>query len=130
MESKDLSKLPKWVQRLVDSHKRDARDARALHMTDDIEPDLMPPEYGEPMSKGWVPIYVGRMQRTTEQIKQMCSGVNSHGTGWKEAKGQGPLKMYSTRLKAMKALRRAIERQAADELAEVDETIKALEQQC
>jgi hypothetical protein len=96
----------------------------SLHVTETAPgPDLPPPQFGsQEMTKGW-DMYPGSL------VKVGCSTAYSHGSGQTDkANSQNPRALYSTRLRALRALRNTVEREVAARLSRIDaEIAKELE---
>lgn len=95
--------------------------ARALNWREPVLPDVDIPKAG------------GRTQGFTYNthsatIMYAISSSVSHATGWSEfpakTSSQRPLSMYSTKLRALKALRHAVEKECAEKLANIDVQIQ------
>lgn len=103
--------------------------ARALRWSDQPVPDydVLPPEYGsrENLSRGWVPSHYFERYGSSNYASKGCSSSVDHGSGWEKTTTQGPRKMYSTRLLALRRTRANAERQFAKVLAEIDAEILA-----
>lgn len=92
----------------------------ALRWTEPIAPDVPIPE-GQKLSTGWVTGY--------NRVDVACSSSIFHSYGRTDKTTcQSPCKLFSTKLRALKALRYEMERRFAGELARVDRQI-ALEPQ-
>ena len=93
------------------------RERAALCWTDDsdIAPDVPPPKGWRELSTGWVfNVYLRR-------VDVACSGPASHAVGrTDQTTSQRPMHLYSTRERALRALRVALEREFAKELAKID----------
>ena len=104
---------------------RERRIFNALHWTVPVEPDVPIPERGE--TKGF--LYVNgstpgiryARSRSTSHIESYDERyLQAHAATWT----QGGKRLYSTKLRALQALRRELEREAAARLAAVDEQIE------
>jgi hypothetical protein len=104
------------------------RLARAFNWTTKPEPDVEPPaDYSQKPSVGWT--YNAHAQR----IEQAWSKSSTHGNGSPPLKNdfgsgyQGSLRLYSTKLLALRACRADMELKFAEELAKIDKQIEAEE---
>lgn len=104
---------------------------RALTAADTQAPerDLPAPKWGEPSTSGW-DYNVYRMGRSSLSgaVYPAWSGTTSHGEGEKRHQGvsgsQNSIDLYSTREKALRALRAAVVAEYAGKLAIIDAEIK------
>ncbi len=106
---------------------------RALHWTPPVERDVPPPKSGGKASEGWdviigsLSVYSYSYGTLRDTLKRAWSCSDSHGDY--NAKGvigssrKGSKELFSTKRKAMLALRYQIALQAAKQLAEIDEMI-------
>ncbi len=95
-----------------------ARVLGALRWTTPVERDVPPPQWGAPNSTGYI------FNAYTSSVDVACSGHVSHGVGSAtQLRSQGALHLFSTKLLALKALRCAVESQAARTLAAIDTRI-------
>lgn len=103
--------------------KLDAVINRALRWTDPVNPDLMPPNWGEPDIRGYV------YNTYNMRIEPAWSDSAYHSIGSHERKkhiaSQGARPLYSTRFLALRALRSAKEIEIAKQLADIDMLIAA-----
>lgn len=92
----------------------------ALYRTQDIKPDVAPPANGSgEISVGW------HYNAYKIHVDQGCSSSYSHSIrSIKETDSQRPRWFFSTRLLALRAMRREIELKAARELRRVDQMIE------
>lgn len=106
------------AERLADAE-RAARTNRALRWSDyETAPDLPIPEEGH--TQGW------DYNAWTYTVTPAWSESTAHGNGEHSAVRYGPQNgraLYSTRRRALCALRRAMEENFATRLAEIDEAI-------
>lgn len=104
---------------------RQLREAQALRFTEDVPPDLPPPENSSMLNKGWLfNSYGGSV------VTKACSSSIYHS--WDrddEARSQGARALFSTELRATRALRRAKELEFAAVLAKLDQRITELKAQ-
>ena len=101
-----------------------ALTAAALRTTSDVAPDVPPPSASENrLSKGWA--VVGE-RSDYGRVEPACSSNLYHVIGQQgKTTSQNARHLYSTKMLALKALRRAIERDCADRLRRVDRMIEA-----
>lgn len=100
-----------------------AKTLAALRWTEPVAPDLPVPKSFEKTS-GW------HFNDYNKSVMQMWSESVSHGHGTERDRTisgrQGGKALYSTELLALKALRHAVEREAAAALLKIDDTIAAI----
>lgn len=101
-----------------------ALTAAALRTTTDVAADVPPPsDSRDGLTKGWLPI---AERSDYPRVEPACSSSVYHGRGQQnETTSQGARSLYSTKLLALKALRRAVEKHCADRLRAVDRMIEA-----
>ena len=103
-----------------------AKTLAALRWTDPVEKDVHPPASFDKYLNGWIYNEYGGlvMQAWTSSV---CHGKGCHSEGGKRptSASQNSIRMYSTRLLAMKALRHAIELECAKKLMQIDLAIDA-----
>ena len=94
--------------------------AQALRWTAPVEADVPPPARGEGGLK------TGYMYNVySAAVFVACSSSNGHGVGsWTSTTTQGARALYSTRERALRALRAELERECAKRLAAVDRAIE------
>ena len=104
----------------------------ALRWTASVLPDVPPPRAGaefKSFSSGWT------FNTHAMWVKPAWSSSISHGIGasrpepQRYAGSQGPTHLYSTKLRALRAMRHAVERDAALQLRKIDALIEAEEAQ-
>ncbi len=97
----------------------------ALRATSEVKPDVPIPESWSELVKGWKPIAAAS---TSARVEQSCSTGGYHAIGsWKDTRSQQPIKQYSTKLLALKALRWEVEQDCAHRLRVIDRQIEAEE---
>ena len=112
-----LDRLPKWAQEYIQDVRNDAAIKAALRWTEMVAFDVLPPAEG--VAKGWgcnVSLSYGRVEKA-------YSKSWSNGSGWDENRGignQGKRSLFSTKLKALMAMRHGMELECAKVLAAVD----------
>lgn len=93
----------------------------ALRWSDDsdIEPDVPPPTASFDLTTGWT------FNAYSRRVMVACSSSFAHGIGrTDQTNSQRPLSLYSTRGRALRALRVALEKEFAVELAKIDAEIE------
>ena len=98
----------------------------ALRWSDDTDllPDVPPPSimYPPELTTGWV------FNTYTRTVEVACSSAISHTVGQTDrVRSQGPRSLYSTRIRALLALRSALEHEFAAALAKIDALIEQQE---
>ena len=96
------------------------RISEALHWTDasDIAPDVPPPEGWDELTTGWT------FNAYSRRVEIACSSYGLHAVGRTDkATSQKPIALYSTKARALRALRCALEQEFATELAKIDEEL-------
>lgn len=97
--------------------------AMALRFTDaDEEPDIPIPAPGDKPTSGW------QFNRYSRVVGPAWSASSFHGDGPAKASHmatQGGIPLYSTKLRALRALRRNLERLCAEQLRAIDIQIEA-----
>jgi len=95
--------------------------AQALRWTAPHAPDVPPPANGEAgLTTGYA------YNSFAAPVVVACSSSNGHGVGsWTSTTTQGARALYSTRERALRALRAELERECAKRLAAVDSAIEA-----
>ena len=92
----------------------------ALRFTCPVEPDIDIPKVGGLVS-GFT--FNSHSKRVTES----CSSIHSHSTCNDETRSKGPIRQYSTKLLAYKAMRYEVEVRCAKQLLFIDSVILQLE---
>jgi hypothetical protein len=100
----------------------------ALRSTSPVEADVPPPErWGEALTKGFLPVAAGS---NDGRVVVACSSSSSRGIGRDDAvTSQKAVYLYSTRLRALKALRWEAEQVFAQRLRKIDQMIELEEAQ-
>lgn len=99
--------------------------AKAFRFTEPVEPDLMPPESykDEDAVRGW-----GFNSHDEGRVYKAMTTSQSNTQDWTREDRlswrQGAIRLYSTKLLALRALRNALEGIYARKLAEVDRRIE------
>jgi len=88
----------------------------ALHFTNIIELDVeIPKPFANELSKGFM------MNEYSYRVTKACSSSIGHSTsGDEKTTSQKGIKLYSTKMLALKAMRNAIELKCAKELRNID----------
>lgn len=93
----------------------------ALRATAGAKPDVMPPEAFSGVSVGFT--FAGALG--SPRVEKAWSTSVSHGTGEPRSHGsQNPRRLYSTKLLALQALRRAVELECCKSLRRIDVMIE------
>lgn len=114
-----MPKLSKKKQADLAQQEQEARIRAALHWTETAEgPDVMPPLPSDPLATGYVfNAYVLR-------VDVACTSSAFHAIGRIDRiELQRPMRLYSSRLRALLALRNVVERECAERLAKIDQLI-------
>lgn len=115
--------MTKKEQQEVQDLKRRLSVLAALRWTDEVLEDVPIPQYNEPLSVGYLTGFAGSDRPSVDVA---CSSSISHARGRTDkTTSQQPLRLYSTRLLALKALRHEMELYFAEKLASVDIQIAA-----
>lgn len=98
--------------------------AKALRFTEQVERDLHPPQ-DEKIVNGWnYNDYIGDFFYSP-RVEKACTASNMHGNGkWNHTNARRAQFLFSTRLKALRALRCAVEQKVASILAKIDAEIE------
>ena len=97
--------------------------AAALRSTSEVLPDVPMPSYGEPLAVGFWPVDT---RGYDPRIEPACSSSVYHAVGRSDATdSQGPKRLFSSKLLALKALRFLVERQCATSLRRIDKMIQS-----
>ena len=98
-----------------------ALTAAALRTTADVSADVPPPK-SNGLAKGWLPV---AERSNFPRVEPACSSSFYHGKGQQDkTNSQGARSLYSTKILALKALRRAVEKDCAERLRKVDRMIE------
>lgn len=121
----DISKLPKWAQAEFEKLQKERDLLAAFHRTRPVEPDVGIPKTG--FVRGFT------YNAHTRKVYHSISTMNYHSFNelaygqCAETTSQGPIRQYSSKLLAARALRWAVEQDCAVRLAEVDRLIQEFE---
>jgi hypothetical protein len=100
----------------------DLKTKFALRWTEPVAPDIEPPDSlgKNNLRKGFLfNAYSGR-------VEPACTDSLYHSFGCDdEARSQGSQRLYSTRFRALKAMRHEVEKECAKKLREIDRKIEA-----
>lgn len=111
--------MTKKEQAEMESLREQLRIAKSFRFTEKVEPDVIPPTYGQTLTRGWT------FNDYTGEVVKGCSSSVHHGYEQDEkTTEQGPLWLYSSKALALKAARNCIERKFAKELANIDALIE------
>ncbi len=117
----DAGRTSKKAERVIEATRGAMHIVRALRWTDaETKPDLDKPDgYGTTIH-GW------EFNAYAQKVRRMWSQGSRHGDGDDPRKGgsQRGIALYSTKLRALRALRRAVEVDCARKLAAIDEQIR------
>ena len=87
----------------------------SLRLTEPVFPDIEIPEYGKPNTKGFM------MNSYSMSVNKACSSASGHNTSSDVAiSSQAGIKLFSTKLLALKAMRYEVEMRCAKELHKID----------
>lgn len=112
--------MNKTEQAMVADLRRQLREAKAMRFTEPVPTDVAIPQAG--LAKGWM--FNDYIQNP--RVDVACTSWTSHSFGNdQETKSKRPMRLYSTRLLALRALRHAMEKQCAGLLAGIDEQIES-----
>lgn len=120
----DAGRTSKKATRVIEATRGAMHIVRALRWTDaECEPDMKKPNrYGPTTIHGW------GYNDYTQKVLRMWSRSERHGQGDDPSPFGGGSKggrdLYSTKLRALRALRRAVEIDCARKLAAIDEQIR------
>ena len=111
--------MNKREQAEMESLKQQLREAKALRFTEDVEPDLMPPDAWGELVKGW------RFNKHNSAVSRGCTSSCLHGfCGDEVLNTRGAIRLYSTKLLCLRGLRHAKELDYAKSLAAIDKLIE------
>lgn len=97
----------------------------ALRRTAEVKPDVPPPGYGSGLSVLTRGFAVVGERSDYPRIDEGCSSSIFHSVrSTTKTDTQGPISLYSTRLKALRALRYRVELQCAQRLRKIDKMIE------
>ena len=109
----------------VDAEREALLTRLALRFTEPVLPDVPRPDSGQKRTKGF--LYRGSLSSVSNvEATPACSSSVFHSSRSNtETDSQGGRALYSTRLRALKALRNELEIQAANRLRYLDTIIEA-----
>lgn len=100
----------------------DLKTRVALRWTEAVQTDVDPPERSGELAKGF--LYCGEYS-DHPRVEVACSSAVHHALGYNDkTTSQGPRELYSTRLRALRALRFAVEKRCALALRHIDYLIE------
>jgi hypothetical protein len=109
--------MNKKEQAIVDAAIKRLRIIAALRWSDDVLPDVPIPT-DSTLSVGWLPCF--------NRVEVACSSAVFHALGRTDkTNSQQPRKLYSTKLRALRALRYETAMRCAEELERIDTQIEA-----
>lgn len=116
--------ISKKEQAAIDAKIEALETMLALRFTQDYSPDIPPPT-DKGMTKGYIPMS-GSGRAYEKGVSSAVSHARTYSNDdWpKETSSQRPIKMYSTPLLALKALRRRVELEHAKDLHRIDKMIE------
>ena len=125
-----ILKLPKWAQvhiaSLVSELSHTQQLLRATQTSENVEPDVNPPESSCELSRGYIALFKTLSPRPT--VDPACSSCVGHGIGsHTRINSQGARCLYSSPALALKALRYEVEQEYLNRLAAIDKAISAAE---
>ena len=109
--------MNKKEQAAMDDLRRELLLVKAWRLTPPVERDLPPPPVfcaSVKLTKGWD--YNVHQPR----VFKACSSSTYHGYGWEKTTSQRSMSLYSTREKAIAAMRHEAEQSALKRLADID----------
>lgn len=124
--------MTKREQAEMDALRKEVRIARALRFSEPVEPDVPIPSGFSELSTGFYVWANGpdRVHHRSVAVDVACSSSSGHAFGsTAKTNSQGPRRLYSSRLLALKAGRADLARQCAESLAWVDEQIEKEEKE-
>ena len=96
----------------------------ALRFTEPVEKDLFPDEDYKIIVNGY------SYNSYSQRVEKSCSTKMNHSlSGWDKTTSQNGIKQYSTKIKALKAMRHEMEINFAKALYKIDKLIEAESQQ-
>lgn len=107
----------------VDELIKRANTLAALRWSEEVKPDVPQPDSYRVETHGWD--YLACTYYGSDRVEQAWSTSCSHGTGNSMSCGsQGGIKLFSTELLALRALRHAVEKECAARLYRIDRMIE------
>jgi hypothetical protein len=104
----------------LDELENQLRIAKAFRFTDEVRPDVMPPARSNDLAKGFL------FNDYTREVAVACTSSVYHAYGQDDrTTTQRARCLYSTRLRALRALRHSVEKIVSEQLAEIDREIEA-----
>ena len=127
-EQAQVDAMKAELQLLASFHRTEPAELQLLasfHRTEPVERDVpRPAPSSDCMSTGWdFNFYAMRVYKA-------CSRSNSHGEGWERISSQGGRDLFSSKMRALKAMRYALERDCMTRLALIDRAIEQEEKEC
>ena len=121
----DRGKLPKWAREEMERLERERDLAAAFVRTPEVKTDVAVPKDGT--VSGFT------FNAHAMDVRHSISSARAHGDTWlsygpcETTTTQQPIRQYSTKLRAARALRCAVERECAERLRRVDALIREFE---
>jgi hypothetical protein len=111
------------LQNELQKEKDNVRVAKALRWTHPITTDVAPPTRSMELTTGY--LYSSYSGIGGDSVTIACSGVTGHARGRVDkTTTQNARHLYSTKLRALQALRHEVEQQCAARLAAIDKQIE------
>lgn len=113
--------MNKQEQKAFEDLEQELRLAKALRFTEPVSKDVAPPPYrsADLLRKGFL------FNAYSPRVEPACTSSGSHSFGRDDVTTtQQPVSLYSTRLRALRALRNAVEIECAKKLATIDKWIE------
>ena len=123
-----INKLPKWAREEIEALRQKVKGLEALTATEEpVERDLPPPKEHGSLSRGWnynTYLALDRAELTSDCVYKACSSSIFHGRGWERTSTQRPAHLFSTRGRALRALRQDLVRHFTTLLGSVSDEIR------
>lgn len=118
--------MNKKEQKAFDDLKEQLRLAKAMRFTEDVKEDVpIPTQWGQ-LNRGWLfNAHRWKSYGNCNAVDRACSSSTGHDFGNDtKTSTQGGKALFSTKLLALKAMRRQIELEYAKSLADLDKLIE------
>ncbi len=106
----------------IESLRKELKRHRTFKLTEPVEPDIPPPTEQLARTEGWT------YNPNSMEVRQAWSESEFHGydkpQGFSNPSYCGPISLYSTRVRALRALRYEIELQTIEKLQTIDDAIQ------
>ena len=117
--------MNKKEQKAFDDLKEQLRIAKALRFTEDVPEDVPIPSEWKELAKGWMFNEHRWTHGRAGSVQRACSSPTGHCFGDDTyTNTQGGKSLFSTKKRALTAMRRAIELEYAKSLADLDKLIE------